>query len=159
MRLSYPNEPASLDRLESDLADFSARQKVEPKAHSALQLCLDEALSNVIAHAFEPGERHTIELELLADTHGVTATLVDSGKPFDPLREALARNPLKAGAGESSAAEATEDEHGPGMGVFLMRRLLDELHYVRQDGRNVLRLHKRFEASGNGTHPKQVAKG
>ncbi|MGF1449440.1 MAG: ATP-binding protein [Opitutales bacterium] len=153
MHLSYPNKPGSLDRLESDLADFASRKGLGAKVHSALQLCLDEALSNVIAHGYAPGESQTIELELEIDANGVTATLTDSGKAFDPLREASVGHSMRA-VQDSDADESANDA---GMGVFLMRRMLDELHYVRQDGRNVLRLHKRFERTRNASTPKKVA--
>ncbi|MGF1484537.1 MAG: ATP-binding protein [Opitutales bacterium] len=146
LRLTYPNQESSLDKLEADLAAFASKQRVEPKAHSALQLCLDEALSNILAYAFAPGEQQTIELELSTDAQGVTAVLCDAGKPFDPLREA---RPNGTKPIVDAVAKAREPE--PGMGVFLMRRLLDELHYVRQNGRNVLRLRKRFEDARKAT--------
>jgi anti-sigma regulatory factor (Ser/Thr protein kinase) len=145
MRLSYPNSPAALEKLEDDLAQFGQSSTLDARTLTALHLALDEALSNIIGHAFPEGGEHAIAVELEPDRSGVTATIRDDGRPFDPIREGSAARPGSNGAGAEG--------HAPGMGMYLMRTLMDELHYVREDGHNVLRLRKRATSKPRSTAP------
>ncbi|MFT3893335.1 MAG: ATP-binding protein [Anaerolineales bacterium] len=83
-----------------------------------IQLATDEAASNVIEHAYEGVSDGVLELScgMLGDT--IKIVLIDHGEPFDP--GSIPMPDLKADLSERKIG---------GLGIFLMRKLMDEVHY------------------------------
>ena len=101
-----------------------------------LNLALEEAVSNVILYAFPRDEAHEFVLHAKYDKEAVAFQLVDSGVPFDPTQVSE----------PDTAASAAEREIG-GLGIFLIRQLMDEVHYRYHNGMNTLTLIKRLSES------------
>jgi anti-sigma regulatory factor (Ser/Thr protein kinase) len=107
---------------------------------SANSLSLDEVMANVVGHALEGrGEAATVDLELRLDV-GVEPPVcemmvVDDGPEFDPLS-----------VPEPDRALGVEERPIGGLGMALVRRLMDEVQYERRDGKNRLRLQRRLVA-------------
>ena len=97
-----------------------------------LTLALEEAVVNVITHAFEglpPPHSITVRLDITAQS--VTAKIIDNGRPFDPTS-----------APDPDLSLPLERRRPGGLGIHLMRGMMDRLHYRRSDGSNILRLEK-----------------
>ncbi|HEX2215493.1 MAG TPA: ATP-binding protein [Xanthobacteraceae bacterium] len=97
-----------------------------------LALVLEEAVANVINHGLPgspPPHRVAVRLEIDADT--VAAEVIDNGRPFDPT-----------GAPRPDLSLPLEERQPGGLGIHLMRELMDGLDYRRSGDRNILRLHK-----------------
>ncbi|MGD9618238.1 MAG: ATP-binding protein [Alphaproteobacteria bacterium] len=97
-----------------------------------LALALEEAVANVIHHGLPgapPPHRITVRLEIDADT--VTAAVIDNGRPFDPT---VVPPP--------DLSLPLEERQPGGLGIHLMRELMDGLDYRRSGDSNILRLHK-----------------
>jgi anti-sigma regulatory factor (Ser/Thr protein kinase) len=92
-----------------------------------LDLGLTEAVTNVIAYAYQDSAEHEIRIRLGADGPGVTLEVEDDGIAFDPLRA----------AGPPVPASLAEAKIG-GLGIHLIRSMLDECHYHREAGKNRL---------------------
>ena len=98
-----------------------------------IQLATDEAASNIIEHAYEGVTDGILDLSCDMDKNAITIILVDYGEPFDP--SVIPLPDLKADLSERKIG---------GLGIFLMRKLMDEVHYEpREDKRNVLTMIKR----------------
>lgn len=98
-----------------------------------IQLATDEAASNIIEHAYEKISDGILELSCDLQTDQIMIVLTDRGESFDPSEIPLPD--LKA---DLSARKIG------GLGIFLMRKLMDEVHYeARADKRNVLTMTKR----------------
>lgn len=84
----------------------------------AVKLAVDEACTNIIEHAYAIENGGDIECTCMADQTCIKIMLRDHGRPFDPT---LAPNPDLS----------LELEHRPigGLGIFLMKTLMDEIHY------------------------------
>jgi anti-sigma regulatory factor (Ser/Thr protein kinase) len=97
-----------------------------------LALALEEAVANVINHAFAgvPAP-HRITIELAVKPGRVAADIIDNGRPFDP-----------AAAPEPDRTSPLETRDVGGLGIHLIRRMMDRVHYRRVDGENRLRLEK-----------------
>jgi len=113
---------AWLDRV-ADSLDLS------PEMRFRLDLGLTEAVTNVVAYAYRDSAEHEIRIRLRADGVGVTLEVEDDGVAFDPLQ--AERPPVP-----TSLAEAPIG----GLGIHLIRSMLDECHYRREAGRNRLTL-------------------
>ena len=122
---------AALDRLE---ACCRAAALAEPIVIE-LRVVAEEVLTNVAKYAFEPGTPPAVELLLAFGEEAATLEFRDRGRPFDPL----AAPPLDLGL-------PPEERPLGGLGLALVRALVDEASYEREGAANVLRLVKRRTA-------------
>jgi serine/threonine-protein kinase RsbW len=120
--------PALLDAIEAHLTDSGV-----PLGTSAqLMIAFDEIISNALDHG---SERHvpTVEVRFAVGDAGVTGEVSDDGTPFDPLATAAPDTSL-----------SVEDRTIGGLGIHLVRKLMDELAYSHEAGKNRLRFSKTF---------------
>lgn len=97
-----------------------------------MTLVLEEAVTNVIKHAFEGlASPHVIRVSLDITPQAVAATVTDNGRPFDPTK-----------AADPDVSLPLEDRVPGGLGIHLMRNMTDGFSYRRDDGNNILRLEK-----------------
>jgi anti-sigma regulatory factor (Ser/Thr protein kinase) len=97
-----------------------------------LALAVDEAVSNVIHHAFDgQPPPYRIEVRLDIGRTGVTATLIDNGKPFDP-----------SSLSKPDVSLPAEDREPGGLGLLLLHNMVDRVTYRRNNQENRLRLEK-----------------
>ena len=98
-----------------------------------IQLAADEAASNIIEHAYEGVSDGLLELSCGVNGNVITIILVDHGESFDPSE--IPMPDLKADLSERKIG---------GLGIFLMRKLMDEVRYeTRPNKNNVLTMTKR----------------
>jgi serine/threonine-protein kinase RsbW len=98
-----------------------------------IQLATDEAASNVIEHAYENQPDGILEMSCGMKGDTITIILIDRGESFDPSEIPL----------PDLKADLSERKIG-GLGIFLMRKLMDEVHYEpKPDKSNVLTMIKR----------------
>lgn len=120
--------PAIVEYVSEVAAEFG----VHPKRVLHLELAVEEAAANICSYAYKvpPGE---VTLSIVQESEMVRIELVDAGIPFDPLT--METPDIKT--------ELEKREVG-GLGIFLIRRMLDEVHYNRRDDLNVLSLAVRY---------------
>jgi serine/threonine-protein kinase RsbW len=98
-----------------------------------IQLATDEAASNMIEHSYENIQDGVIDLSCGMEGDQIRIVLIDYGEPFDP--SAIPLPDLKADLSDRKIG---------GLGIFLMRKLMDEVHYEpKPDKSNVLTMIKR----------------
>jgi anti-sigma regulatory factor (Ser/Thr protein kinase) len=98
-----------------------------------IQLATDEAASNIIEHAYEHVADGVLELSCGVRDDLITIILIDHGESFDPSEIPL----------PDLKADLSDRKIG-GLGIFLMRKLMDEVHYeAKPDKSNVLTMTKR----------------
>lgn len=99
-----------------------------------IQLSTDEAASNIIEHSYEGVSDGVLEISCGLKGSAITIILVDHGESFDPSEVPMPN--LKADLSERKIG---------GLGLFLMRKLMDEVHYDAdpKNNRNTLTLIKR----------------
>jgi anti-sigma regulatory factor (Ser/Thr protein kinase) len=128
-RLELGSGLAELKRL-AEWIKARARQELSADSSFAIQLCLEEAVANIIMYG--GGAKHdrleiTIELERNGGT--LVARIEDTGREFDPTQ---VPPPL--------LASSLEEAKVGGLGIHLMRSFASGMHYERRDGRNRLTL-------------------
>lgn len=91
-----------------------------------LEVCANEAVTNIINHAYDDAAVHRIHLRLAQASDGVDFVVEDDGRPFNPL--------------DFAPPPATSLQQAPlgGRGILLIRGLTSECAYRRQDGKNIL---------------------
>jgi anti-sigma regulatory factor (Ser/Thr protein kinase) len=100
---------------------------------SQLRLAVEEAVVNVIYYAYPEGTQGDIEIRMTSDGDTIRFQIIDSGVAFDPTAKERADTTLSA-----------EDRRIGGLGILLVREMMDAINYERQDGKNVLTLIKKL---------------
>jgi anti-sigma regulatory factor (Ser/Thr protein kinase) len=122
-----------LDEIREFVGDIARAGGFDAKDVYNIQLAADEAASNIIEHAYEGVSNGLLELSCGVKGNIITIVLVDHGESFDP--SAIPLPDLKADLSERKIG---------GLGIFLMRKLMDEVHYETRPNRsNVLTMTKR----------------
>ena len=104
---------------------------IEKSLAQRLRLAVEEAVVNVIEYAYPAGTEGDITVEWLCDGRNLHIKIKDAGVPFDPTAKEMADTTLSA-----------EDRQIGGLGILLVRELMDCINYERIDGNNVLTLVK-----------------
>lgn len=116
---TFPARFEFLDEIREFVAQIAREGGFNDKEIYSLQLAADEAASNIIEHAYEGVS--DAEFDVTCDMNGNTLTIAmrDTGKPFNPSNVRLPN--LKADLSERKIG---------GLGVYLMRKLMDDVHYL-----------------------------
>ena len=133
VELRLANDLADLADLAGRVERFGAAERLPTAVVNALNIALDEAVSNAINHGYDAGVRGEIAVRLRRAGDQVEIEVEDDGRPFDPLQ-----------APPPDLTLPLERRPVGGLGIHLIRKLMDEVSYARRDGRNVLRMAKRL---------------
>jgi len=99
-----------------------------------LNLVLEEALTNIILYGFEGDARHTIEVHLKKTGDDLSIEIIDDGKAFDPTNVA-----------DPDITLSVENRAVGGLGIFLIRKIMDTVEYKRIANKNNLILKKNIK--------------
>ena len=137
--LEVQNEISEVERANDVLRDLWVRHALPEDLEAPVSMCLEEVLSNVIRHGCLAGKEYDIKVRytiLDGGSGGIEVEVSDNGKPFDPL--SLPPPDLTV---------PLEQRQAGGLGVFLVRKMMDEVHYQHRNGRNHFRFRKAWPAS------------
>jgi sigma-B regulation protein RsbU (phosphoserine phosphatase) len=129
--LSLANRLEEIARANSAFSEFAEVEGVAASVRRSVNLVLDELLSNVISYAFADDARHEIEVGFELSSDRLSLTISDDGIPFNPF----------AGSPPDTGLSMEEREIG-GLGIHLVRKMMDEVSYNRRTDRNVVILVK-----------------
>ena len=115
---------AELANLRDGLERIGAKLGVPGKPLMQLQVALDEVASNVIKYGWPDGGNHELCVRITGQQDRIEVEIVDDGREFDP-RQAPAPELQPAGRRQPG-----------GLGIHLVKQLVDRLEYERVDGRN-----------------------
>jgi len=124
--------PASLDCLGGFrafiLEENGAEERLPPKRVAHLDVAIEEIVVNICSYAYEtPPGKLTIRVEESPEAFAVE--FLDNGVAFDPLA-----------ADEPDVTRPLEERDAGGLGILLVRRMMDEVHYSRKGTLNSLRI-------------------
>ena len=115
------------------LAEWIDTLELPEALNMSVNLAMEEAVSNVMMYAYPENESGQILVEAEKNSEQVVFTITDSGKPFDPTAHA-----------ELDTTLSVEERPIGGLGIHLVRQIMDEIHYQRKDNKNILILQKRL---------------
>ncbi len=125
----FSNDLSELRCLSEWIRAYGSEAGVDDAFTYHIDLCLDEAVSNIIRYGYEDGSRGTITISLERLDDGIRAVVTDGGREFNPLRQPAPAVPT-----------TLEDVPVGGLGIHLMRAFADVFEYRREDGRNIVTL-------------------
>jgi anti-sigma regulatory factor (Ser/Thr protein kinase) len=135
LKLVVPSDPRFLSIARSAVSEVSVICGLSEELRLGVTLAVDEAVANIIRHAYKNRYDQEIELNCQAGPNQIVFTLLDRGEPPDPAR--ICGQPL-------------DDFSLSGRGTHLMKAVMDEVHYDRVPGGNQVRLIKRLPVATKG---------
>lgn len=104
------------------------------KARMQINIAIDELFGNIAHYAYHPkiGDA-TVRVEVIQEPLSVVITFIDQGVPFDPLKNEDPDTGLSA-----------EERDIGGLGIFMVKKSMDEISYVYKDGKNILSIRKQL---------------
>src|SRR3954453_14399227 len=127
LTLHLQNRIAEVARLVDAVDSFGSHAGLSSDLTYRLTLSLDEIVSNVIRHGYSDTSDHTVDVRLTVVDGVVTAIIEDDGHPYDP-RESP----------EPDLSMPVEQRGPGGLGIFLVKQMMDSIEYATRNGRNVL---------------------
>ena len=104
------------------------------KAAMQIDVAIDELFGNIARYAYAPGTGEaTVRFEFDEAARTAILTFIDAGMPFNPLEKEDPDATLPAGQREIG-----------GLGIFLVKKMMDDMRYERRDGRNLLTVTKKI---------------
>ncbi len=114
--------------VDEQLEAFSCPLKMQMQ----IDVAVDEIFSNIARYAYPDGQGEAaVRVEFEPQTRTVSIIFTDGGIPYDPTTNA-----------DPDVTLPAEDRAVGGLGIFLVKKLMDSVDYVRQDGKNILRIRK-----------------
>lgn len=111
--------------------EFCSAREVAPETVYAVNLSIDELLSNTISHGYDDDESHRIAVIVRLEGEALVVVIVDDGAAFDPTQMP-----------ETEPGTPLEDPDLGGLGLLLVNRTMDRVDYHRRAGCNVVTLTK-----------------
>lgn len=130
-KIKVPATSANLEKMIDFTVSFAQKQGFDKEAIGQIRLACEEALVNVVNYA-HPGTEGTVEISCnTAQGRGIKIEIADAGMPFDPLSLPTPDTSLPM-----------EQRKIGGLGIFMIRKNMNEVKYRRDRGRNILTLTK-----------------
>ena len=99
-----------------------------------LNLAVEEAVVNVMEYAYPQGETGEVTIEVSVADDLLDINIIDSGAPFDPTQKS-----------DPDTSLPVEERSIGGLGIFLVRQVMDTVSYRRDDGKNILTFTKNIK--------------
>ena len=131
LSLKVDADPDALERILDAVEEFGEREDWEPDLLFRVKLVLEELGLNVVNYGGD--KTPDIEITVTSEPDALTITISDNGLPFDPLNDAP----------PPDLTSPIENRPIGGLGIHLVRTMMDEMSYRRENGRNHLALTKR----------------
>ena len=127
------NDISQITRLYEFIEELGNEFSLSPDTVFNLNLVLEEAVVNIINYAYPKEEHQYIYLSATMKEESIILVLTDTGKEFDPTA-----------APEADITLSADEQQIGGLGIFLIRQIMNEVKYERIEGKNVLTLEKKL---------------
>ena len=131
--ITLPNDINEVPRLATFVDEVCEELEFDMSLTMSLNLAIEEAVVNVMEYAYPTGSEGEVNVEVKADDTNLTFILSDSGTPFDPTAQ-----------NEVDTTLTAEERSIGGLGIHLVRQIMDSITYERTDGKNILTLKKKL---------------
>ena len=133
LQFTLKNRVAEIARLGERLGEFAAGHQLMPSVLYDLNLALEEAVTNTISHGYSDHREHEILVRIRVESGEVIAELKDDARAFNPLT-----------APEADVTTPLDEKTAGGLGIHLMRKLMDGIEYQRVEDGNLLIMKKKL---------------
>ena len=131
-RIKMPAVPERIEGALDFLNSILDNVGCTPKARMQLNVAADELLTNVAMYAYTKGKGDvSFSVDILDDPKRAVLTFIDSGIPYDPLKKE-----------DPDITLSAEERKIGGLGIFIVKKTMDDMTYSYENGQNVLTIVK-----------------
>ena len=132
--LTLKNNVHEIAQLSSFMKSLGEKLKIDQSLARQLRLAVEETVVNVISYAYPTDTEGYVTVKVMSDGHRLKIQIIDAGVAFDPTAKEKADISLSA-----------EERQIGGLGILLVRELMDTINYERANGQNILTLTKEIK--------------
>ena len=131
LEITVQNRLPEIERFKNSFNAFSEQNKIPTSVRRKMNMVFDELLNNIISYAYSDDDKHDIEIRLKLSENRLMVSIVDDGTPFNPLNV------------DSPDIELSlEERKVGGLGLHLVRKVIDKVSYQRRIDKNMITLVK-----------------
>ena len=134
LTLHFANSAEEAPRIARRVEYYLHDRKVADTVINKILLCVDELITNIIAHAYNDDQEHAVLLDCKVSDNTIVLELRDDGVPFDPTKQTRPNTGL-----------GVDDRDIGGLGIHLVMTLMDKVEYIREGDYNVLKITKNLD--------------
>ena len=139
LEIPLVNDLREIAAVAAQIDEFCAACNLEPHVAYAVNLSVEEILTNTISYGYDDDEPHRIDIRVSMDGSLLAVEITDDSIAFDPSTVA-----------DPDIEAALEDRPLGGLGLFLANQMMDSVEFRRGDGCNIVILTKE---TGDGAEP------
>jgi len=132
-RMSVGAQPGEVQKVNEVFGRFAEQYSLPGSVRRSVNVALDELLANGLTHGMEGRDTGLVVVEVVLNQERVKVTITDDGPQFDPFSQE-----------EPDTTLSIDERAIGGLGIHLVRQLMDDVSYERRDGHNVVVLVKRL---------------
>lgn len=126
--LHFANDAEEAPRMARRVEHFLHERHIPQSTINKILLCVDELVTNIIAHAYTDDKEHAVSLEIRIFPEHLELELRDDGVAFDPTTQT-----------RPDLVRTIEDREIGGLGIHLVKTIMDKVEYEREGDYNVLK--------------------
>lgn len=127
LELVLPNNLAEIERVMREFEAFARDQGVDAATAKSFRVVFDELLNNIISYGYNDDRHHDIEVQITLSGGLLGGRITDDGVPFNPLE-----------IDPPNVTAPLRDRKVGGLGIHLIRNIMDEVSYERHANNNVV---------------------
>lgn len=104
-----------------------------PRVQAQIDVAVDELFGNIVRYAYKPGVGPATVRAEVTEEPAVILTFIDNGVPYDPLKKE-----------DPDITLSAEERQEGGLGIFMVKKSMDEIAYEYKDGQNILQIKKKI---------------
>ena len=125
------NDIQQIPQLAAFVETIAAEKRLDHSLTLSLNLALEEAVTNVIMYAYPKGEDGLVDIEAIIRNDSLSFVISDNGQAFDPTAQP-----------DADVTKDVKERQVGGLGIYLVRSIMDNLSYERCDGKNIFTMTK-----------------
>ena len=131
--ITIPNELSEIDGVIVGMEQFTQDKTIPDIIMQKLSIALDDLLNNIISYGYQDDEAHEITVVVDYTVDDVTVTIEDDGIPFNPFT-----------VDDPDISLSLDERKIGGLGIHLVKNMMDEVFYTRVTNMNIVRLVKKM---------------
>lgn len=133
-KFELKNELSELNALARHLSNWGGAIGLTDNSIARINICLDELFTNIVSYGFDDDGEHIVKFTLSGDSNFVIINIEDDAKLFNPLEKV-----------DPDFPENVEEAKIGGLGILIIRKIMDNVTYERIQGKNKLTMKKKFQ--------------
>ena len=125
--ITIKNDLIEIERLAGCVRNFGRENRLPEDLVWEIRLVLEEIVTNIISYGYEDRADHAIDVDIVTSEQDITLRIRDDARPFNPLEQPV-----------PDLETPIEDRGIGGMGIHIVREIMDEIDYKREENGNLL---------------------